>query len=95
MGPIAWLRQCVAARSSVIASELPGASPLWFVTVGAQPVPSEVRNESSPIAVQQSPLLGLGRVAALELPDLRPRLLDLDPTVTLQQMDDVGSGHLQ
>ena len=37
----------------------------------------------SPIAVQQSPLIGLGRVAALELPDLRPRMLDLDAAEVL------------
>ena len=49
--------------------------PLWLVTAGAQ----AVDDASSPVAVEQSPLLGMGRVAAMELPDLRPRLVDLDP----------------
>ncbi len=48
--------------------------PLWLITAGAQPV-----DESSPVAVEQSPLLGMGRVAAMELPDMRPQLIDLDP----------------
>jgi acyl transferase domain-containing protein/NADPH:quinone reductase-like Zn-dependent oxidoreductase/thioesterase domain-containing protein/acyl carrier protein len=46
--------------------------PLWLVTAGAQSV-----EEASP-AVEQSPLIGFGRVAALELPDFKPRLIDLD-----------------
>jgi acyl transferase domain-containing protein/thioesterase domain-containing protein/acyl carrier protein len=64
---------------------LQGPSPLWLVTAGAQPVAAEVGG-SSPIAIEQSPLVGLGRVAALELPDLRPRLLDLDPTNVSKQV---------
>ncbi len=56
-----------------------GTSKLWFVTSGAQPVAAEVGGNSSSINVEQAPLVGMGRVAALELPDLRPRLLDLDP----------------
>jgi NADPH:quinone reductase-like Zn-dependent oxidoreductase/thioesterase domain-containing protein/NAD(P)-dependent dehydrogenase (short-subunit alcohol dehydrogenase family)/acyl carrier protein len=44
-----------------------------------------------PIAVQQSPLIGFGRVAALELPDLTPRLLDLDPnTIISKQTSDAA-----
>lgn len=48
---------------------------LWFVTAGAQVVDGAGESE---IAVEQSPLVGFSRVAALELPDLRPRLVDLD-----------------
>jgi acyl transferase domain-containing protein/NADPH:quinone reductase-like Zn-dependent oxidoreductase/thioesterase domain-containing protein/nucleoside-diphosphate-sugar epimerase len=50
---------------------------LWLVTCGAQAVEAV---ESAPVAAAQSPLWGLGRVAALELADFRPRLVDLDPT---------------
>jgi len=49
---------------------------LWLVTRGAQPVA-----ESEATAFAQSPLWGLGRVAALEHPEMRCRLVDLDPSV--------------
>lgn len=61
------------------------APPLWFITAGAQAVDGTVT------AIEQSPLLGLGRVAALELPDFRTRLIDLDPTnKAAQTADSVG-----
>jgi len=86
----------VAARAFGTASALQLArvlarSPLatsphvWFVTGGAQAV------DAAPVAslaVEQAPLLGLVRVAAMELPDLKPRLVDLDPTGV---KDDVSS----
>jgi NADPH:quinone reductase-like Zn-dependent oxidoreductase/thioesterase domain-containing protein/acyl carrier protein len=59
-------------------SNLQGQSPLWLVTAGAQPLAADVGRGLSPMALEQSPMIGFGRVAALELPDLRPRLLDLD-----------------
>src|SRR5205814_1163679 len=43
--------------------------------------------DASPIAVEQSPLIGFGRVAALELPDLRPRLVDLDAATVERARD--------
>ncbi len=49
---------------------------LWFVTAGAQSIPTD--DPAIPIAVEQSPMVGFGRVAALELPDFRPRLIDLE-----------------
>ena len=49
---------------------------------------------TAPISVQQSPLLGLGRVAAMELPDLRPRLVDLDPAAVLLHDADALAGQL-
>jgi len=63
---------------------------VWLVTRGAQPIegqatPSGERgsdsaaSQSSPVAVAQSPLWGLGRVAALEMAEFAPRLVDLDP----------------
>lgn len=66
--------QLVRALSRSAFAKQPG---LWFVTAGAQSAPAESAKECT-IAVQQSPLVGFGRVAALELPDFRPRLVDLD-----------------
>ncbi|MBR8840092.1 MAG: alcohol dehydrogenase catalytic domain-containing protein [Stigonema ocellatum SAG 48.90 = DSM 106950] len=48
---------------------------LWLVTKGAQ----SVGVNNLPLQVQQSPLWGLGRVIALEHPELRCVRLDLDP----------------
>ncbi|HVT30619.1 MAG TPA: beta-ketoacyl synthase N-terminal-like domain-containing protein, partial [Lacipirellulaceae bacterium] len=67
-----------------------GQLPLWLVTAGAQPVMAAIGGKS-PIAVQQSPLVGMGRVASLELPDLRPRMLDLDGAVVSERPGEAGS----
>ena len=48
---------------------------LWVVTRGAQPV----QHRGADLALAQSPLWGLGRVIALERPELRATLVDLDP----------------
>jgi len=58
-------------------SALPKAPQAWLVTAGAQAVDG---NESAaqPVAVCQAPLLGFGRVVALELPHLRLRMVDLE-----------------
>jgi acyl transferase domain-containing protein/thioesterase domain-containing protein/acyl carrier protein len=66
-------------------SNVPGAPRLWFVTAGAQIVGD--KNAASPIAIEQSPLVGLGRVAAIELPDLKPTLIDFDPIRVFQDAD--------
>lgn len=50
---------------------------LWLVTENAQPV-----GASTPLNVQQSSLWGLGRVIALEHPELRCGRLDLDSLST-------------
>lgn len=47
---------------------------LWFVTRGAQPV-----DGSEVVSVAQAAVVGIGRVAASERPDLRVSLFDLDP----------------
>lgn len=47
---------------------------LWLVTRGAQAVDQE-----QTVSFAQSPLWGLGRVAAMEHPELRCRLIDADP----------------
>jgi NAD(P)-dependent dehydrogenase (short-subunit alcohol dehydrogenase family) len=51
------------------------APTLWLVTRGAQPVGSEL----APLAVEQAPLWGLGKVIALEHPELHCVRVDLDP----------------
>src|SRR3954454_2187182 len=61
------------ALNAIRASGEARAERLTFVTRGAQPV------SGAPVDPAQSPILGLARVAANELPDLRPRLIDLDP----------------
>jgi myxalamid-type polyketide synthase MxaE and MxaD len=50
-----------------------GAPRLWLVTRGAQPIDGE------PGSIAQSTLWGLGRVAALEFPELWGGLIDLAP----------------
>jgi NADPH:quinone reductase-like Zn-dependent oxidoreductase/acyl carrier protein len=47
---------------------------LWLITRGAQAVGAE------PISVAQSPLWGLGKVIALEYPELQCVCVDLDPS---------------
>jgi acyl transferase domain-containing protein len=54
-------------------SELPS---VWLVTEGVQPVGAE----STPLAVAQAPLWGLGKAIALEHPDLHCIQVDLDPS---------------
>src|SRR5262249_9488075 len=52
---------------------LPEPGRLWLVTRGATPL------SGGPVAIAQTPLWGLGRVIALERPDLRCTRIDLDP----------------
>jgi acyl transferase domain-containing protein/thioesterase domain-containing protein len=75
--------QLMRALSRASLSKQPA---LWLVTAGAQPVRAENVSPAAPIAVEQSPLIGFGRVAALELPDLKPRLVDLDAVTTGPQL---------
>ncbi|MGN9809490.1 type I polyketide synthase [Micromonospora sp. BQ11] len=49
---------------------------LWLVTSGVH----GIDGSAPPVSVDQAPLWGLGRVAALEHPELRPTLLDLEPS---------------
>ena len=48
---------------------------LWLATCGAQAVTAE----QTELAVAQAALWGLGRVAAMELPEFACRLIDFDP----------------
>ncbi|MBD2727328.1 type I polyketide synthase [Nostoc sp. FACHB-892] len=57
---------------------------LWLVTQGAQAV-----GKLTPLQVQQSTLWGLGRVIALEHPELRCSRLDLDPSATQEQVSNL------
>ena len=56
-------------------TRLPVPPRLWIVTRGAQPV----RPAGEDVAVAQSPLWGLGKVIALEHPEVWGGLIDLDP----------------
>jgi acyl transferase domain-containing protein len=60
---------------------------LWLVTRGGQPV----GGESQPVAVAQAPLWGLGKVIALEYPELRCVRLDLDPNQAVDTQALVGA----
>ncbi|TDB90608.1 SDR family NAD(P)-dependent oxidoreductase [Actinomadura sp. KC216] len=52
----------------------PGPPRLWLVTSGVHGVGAA----QAPVSVAQAPVWGLGRVAALEHPELHPVLVDLD-----------------
>lgn len=67
---------------------LPKTPPVWFVTAGAQAV-SLSEGATQPVAALQAPLVGFGRVAALELPHLRVRLVDLEHLAVRQPGDTV------
>lgn len=76
------LRQSCGSVLRVV-QEIAGAetavsAQLWLVTQNAQPV----EYSDSPVSVVQSPLWGLGRVIALEHPELWGGLIDLDTAVT-------------
>jgi amino acid adenylation domain-containing protein len=65
---------CGSAVSLVqMLAALPEPGRLWLVTRGATPL------SGAPVAIAQTPLWGLGRVIALEHPDLRCTRIDLDP----------------
>ncbi|QLE75412.1 type I polyketide synthase [Streptomyces rectiverticillatus] len=49
---------------------------LWLMTSGVH----AVDGSPSPVSVAHAPVWGLGRVAAVEHPELRPTLVDLDPS---------------
>ena len=67
-------------RAAEGGGRIPGDIRLWLVTCGAQPVgrPQAGRH---PVSVHQAALWGLGRVIALEHPELWGGLIDLDPGV--------------
>jgi natural product biosynthesis luciferase-like monooxygenase protein len=55
---------------------------VWFITQGAQTAGAKTGR----VAVNQSPLWGLGRTCSLELPDLWGGLVDLDPDETAEDV---------
>jgi acyl transferase domain-containing protein len=69
-------RLCEQAVELVRALAASGATPrVWLVTRGAQ----TVADREGSVAVAQAPIWGLGRVLALEHPELWGGLVDLDP----------------
>jgi acyl transferase domain-containing protein len=77
-------RDCVSVlalvRRAAATGRIPGDIRLWLLTFGAQPV-SPPQAGPHPVSVHQASLWGLGRVIALEHPDLWGGLIDLDPSV--------------
>ncbi|WP_437692902.1 SDR family NAD(P)-dependent oxidoreductase [Sorangium sp. So ce176] len=63
---------------ALVSAELPSPPSLWFVTRGAQPA----SDSPAPLAVAQTPMWGVGRVLALEHPELWGGMVDLDPVAT-------------
>jgi acyl transferase domain-containing protein len=78
---------CDSVLATVQALARQGASDaprLWLVTRGAQavaagPIAIAQAVAVGPIAIAQAPLIGLGRVIAVEHPELRCTRVDLDP----------------
>ena len=64
----------LALTQALAESDLAPSQGLWFVTRGAQVLERERGGE-----LAGATLWGLGKVAAREAPQLRPRMLDLDP----------------
>jgi acyl transferase domain-containing protein/acyl carrier protein len=60
-----------------LSRRLAGMPRLWLVTRGAQSV-----NAGEPVAVEQSPLWGLGKVISFEVPELKCIRIDLNPQQT-------------
>jgi acyl transferase domain-containing protein/protein-L-isoaspartate O-methyltransferase/acyl carrier protein len=67
-------RSALYLLQALVAAKFPNATRLWLVTKSAQPV----GDTASVLSLAQSPLWGLGRVAAMEHPELWGGLLDLD-----------------
>ena len=76
-------QHCCGSTLSLVQAILkqPGLQPpqLWLVTQGAQPIGDE---ECLVSGLAQSSLWGLGKVIALEHPELQCRRVDLDPQAT-------------
>ncbi len=58
----------------VLAKRIAGMPRLWLISRDAQFV-----NQIEPLAIEQSPIWGLGKVISLELPELKCVRIDIDP----------------
>ena len=88
-----WLRRRAATRSCIVAHRRSQATAA-VVRHGRRTAVSRLTSaQFAPIAVEQSPLVGFGRVAAMELPDLRPRLVDLDRDQFTNATDEAADSH--
>lgn len=72
----------LAIVQSLVASPRGLDAQLWLVTGGVQPI-----EDSTPIAIEQAPLWGFGRVLAREHPELRGGLIDLQEIDPLRAAD--------
>src|SRR5215510_12749135 len=68
---------------ALVKAEMASAPRLWLVTRGAVPA----GRQSAHLSVAQAPLWGLGKVIALEHPEVWGGLLDLDPDAQCQDDD--------
>jgi acyl transferase domain-containing protein/acyl carrier protein len=68
---------------ALVKAEMASAPRLWLVTRGAVPA----GRQSAPLSIAQAPLWGLGKVIALEHPEVWGGLLDLDPDAQCQDDD--------
>jgi len=68
---------------TMIKSNLPTSPHLWLVTRGCQ----RIESENDVIAVEQTPMWGLGKAIALEHPEIWGGLVDLDPA---QKEDEIS-----
>ena len=76
----AQLPAALSALAALVTRLAPLAgSRLWAITSGAQPAGDSL----TPIAVEQAPVWGFARVAALEHPDIWGGLVDLDPDMPI------------
>jgi acyl transferase domain-containing protein/NADPH:quinone reductase-like Zn-dependent oxidoreductase len=66
----------LALVQALVRARLPAPPHLWLVTRGAQVTEG---GAAEPAAALQAPLWGLGKVIALEHPELHVRCIDLDP----------------
>ncbi|WP_414520853.1 type I polyketide synthase [Umezakia ovalisporum] len=67
---------------ALVQTEQKQVVPLWVVTQGAMSVGGDIEM----VEVQQTPVWGLGRVVALEHPELQCRLIDLEPNTEAEDL---------
>ncbi|MDP5336971.1 MAG: type I polyketide synthase [Nodularia sp. (in: cyanobacteria)] len=75
---------------NLVKQKFPKMPKLYMITRGAQAV-----EPSQPLAIEQATLWGLGRVIALEHPEVWGGLVDLDPATSSAELSLLGSELLQ
>jgi myxalamid-type polyketide synthase MxaE and MxaD len=75
--------------AQALAKRITGSPRLWIVTRGAQWVQSDEQN-----SLEQSTVLGFGKVISFELPDLKCTRIDLDPKQSNEESVSLLTNHL-